>query len=708
MAVKRFTATADTTVTNAFLEDLMTRATGANLGLSDSLEVYSIYGQASSSFGSGYSSELSRILLKFPVLTSDDGRNSIQAQRASGSIPVSGSVTFYFKLYNVAHHETLATNPKFNIFAVSSSWQEGRGMDLDTYEDKTFDGEGANWINANGNAAAATATIKIVGSNASTIDDGSPPSITLTSTDGTERTYAFQNGGSYANGASAGDTTVRWYGTDGSASTQGGMAALLKTAIEGSAGHNGKLTVALSTVTNTNDTLTITQATKGIGGNLAIPAVTNGNASDLTVNGAIVATKFVDGNGPWANVGGDYHTGSVDADLNSAIMYDQTLPLGNEDIEVDITHLVERWIRADPGYSNYGIGVFLTSSQEAYLSSSTGADLPRVPPDNGGSMSIVSGGIPHNLEGAKTSYYTKKFSSRGSEYFFKRPVIEARWDSSIKDDRGSFYYSSSLASPSENLNTIYFYNYFRGQLRNIPLTSGQTDNNLFYVSFFSGNLDNTEPTGTALLLVDDKTHVNAASTNMQAVTGGYASPGIYSASVSMTAAATPLNKIFDVWWKGATNDHVSSSTAVHYYTGSFEPQKLDASPIAPYTQYASSITNLRDLYRNIETARFRVYTRRKDWAPTIYTKATSIAEVNIVESGSYEVYRIVDDLKVLPFGTGSLLHTRMSFDASGSYFDLDMDMFEPGYMYGIRLSYYNNSVRSWVEQPETFKFRVEK
>jgi len=28
-------------------------------------------------------------------------------------------------------------------------------------------------------------------------------------------------------------------------------------------------------------------------------------------------------------------------------------------------------------------------------------------------------------------------------------------------------------------------------------------------------------------------------------------------------------------------------------------------------------------------------------------------------------------------------------------------------MYGIRLSYYNESVGSWVEQPNKFKFRVE-
>ena len=52
----------------------------------------------------------------------------------------------------------------------------------------------------------------------------------------------------------------------------------------------------------------------------------------------------------------------------------------------------------------------------------------------------------------------KRFFGRGSEYFFKRPVIEARWDDTVKDDRGNFYFSSSRAPAADNLNTIYFYN----------------------------------------------------------------------------------------------------------------------------------------------------------------------------------------------------------------------------------------------------------
>ena len=73
-----------------------------------------------------------------------------------------------------------------------------------------------------------------------------------------------------------------------------------------------------------------------------------------------------------------------------------------------------------------------------------------------------------NLSGSTETWYTKKFFGRGSEFFFKRPTIEAVWDSSIKDDRGNFYASSSLLPAEENERTIYLYNAIGGRLRDIP------------------------------------------------------------------------------------------------------------------------------------------------------------------------------------------------------------------------------------------------
>ena len=42
MSILRYTASLDNTITNAFEENLTTRGTGSNMGLADTLEVFSI------------------------------------------------------------------------------------------------------------------------------------------------------------------------------------------------------------------------------------------------------------------------------------------------------------------------------------------------------------------------------------------------------------------------------------------------------------------------------------------------------------------------------------------------------------------------------------------------------------------------------------------------------------------------------------------
>ena len=135
MGIKRYIANADNTITNAFDATLVTRGTGSNMGASDILEVFSIYGQTSGA--SGYSSEESRILVNFPVST-------INSDRSSGYIPASGSVNFVVKLYNAEHSSTTPTEFTMTVAPISRSWNEGFGLDMDEYKDLGV----SNWISA--------------------------------------------------------------------------------------------------------------------------------------------------------------------------------------------------------------------------------------------------------------------------------------------------------------------------------------------------------------------------------------------------------------------------------------------------------------------------------------------------------------------------------------------------------------------------------
>ena len=70
----------------------------------------------------------------------------------------------------------------------------------------------------------------------------------------------------------------------------------------------------------------------------------------------------------------------------------------------------------------------------------------------------------------------------------------------------------------------------------------------------------------------------------------------------------------------------------------------------------------------------------------------------------YQVERVSDGLSVIEYGTGSLNHTRLSYDVSGSYFDLDIGMLEADNSYQIKFVYLING--SYVEQSEAFRFNV--
>ena len=53
MAIKRYFANKDNTITNAYKADLTTRGTGSNMGASDILESFVLFGQATSSANVG-------------------------------------------------------------------------------------------------------------------------------------------------------------------------------------------------------------------------------------------------------------------------------------------------------------------------------------------------------------------------------------------------------------------------------------------------------------------------------------------------------------------------------------------------------------------------------------------------------------------------------------------------------------------------------
>ncbi len=310
----------------------------------------------------------------------------------------------------------------------------------------------------------------------------------------------------------------------------------------------------------------------------------------------------------------------------------------------------------DKGYENLSLDV--TSMAEEWLASNF---------SNYGFCIKLTG----SQEDSLSSWYVKKFFARGSEFVMQRPVIEARWDASTLDDRTDFYASSSLATAAENANIIYLFNRSRGTLRNIPGMTGP-----IYVKLW-----------------DDRISGSAVGS---VITGGLTSvTGVYTASVTVDTTASVL---YDRWYNAAL------STC--YATGSIDVNVLAASFDNRTTRYVASMPGLQNIYSEDEVVRLNLFTRERNWTPTIYSVSTADTEFSVIKNVYYKVRRVIDDFVVVDYLTGSN-ETRLSYGVSGSYFDLDMSIFQTGYMYEI--SYLHLKPDSKYEElNQRFRFRVEK
>jgi len=731
MAIKKYYANKDNTISNAFKSNLTTRATGANMGLSDILETFSIYGQASAT-----STELERILIQFPI-------NEVSLDRTRGIIPAAGSVNFYLNMYNAPHNQTTPREMELAVLPISSSWQEGTGLDMDNYKDVTTDGLGSNWINSAANTPWAAAggdyltspaysQIFPVGDEDLEIDItplveqwiaggianyGVGVHLTSSQESYYEKFFpresvqldgqGFLSGSAQEMQLTGVSSISMWVNPDSIGSSRylafwqnpGGI-SFGRAIYMNSAGqlvYSRKYTGQSSYTSTTALTaaswfhIVLTDLGDNTTPILYIDGSTDSFSSTTVGAGSTPAADFdmfaiggsrVGESNNWLGLIDDVaYYNKILTPTEITELYNSGCPANLSSLST-ATDLSNWWVYGDDPRDEIKLGtppteasvfdrigtinLFATGSGDMTIVTGTCSGQNGTVPDNSG------GQVTNNL-GAKESYYTKKFFGRGSEFFFKRPTIEAVWDSSIKDDRGNFYASSSLLPAEENNRTVYLYNAIGGRLRNIPAVgTGE-----IYVKVYSSASAGSLLTPTA-------------------ITGGYVSTGIYSASFSLD---TTQETVHDRWFAAGLD--------TCYHTGTIGIKNHAAIGYSPYPNYVTNLTNLRSSYYTHETNRFKFYVRQKDWSPTIYTVASKKTDTLIIESGSYQIHRITDNLIAIPYNTGSDRGTEMSFDVSGNYFDLKMDLLEPGYSYGIKVAFYDETVDSYIEQSYMWKFRVE-
>lgn len=111
------------------------------------------------------------------------------------------------------------------------------------------------------------------------------------------------------------------------------------------------------------------------------------------------------------------------SDYLQTLTSSQHFDLGNEDLEVDITSLVNAWLTGNL-------------------------------PANGLLVKMSD-----TCESNTVTYYKKSFHGRETKYVDRLPLIEARWSNFSSDNRNNFYYNES--------NNLYLYNFVKGQYKNL-------------------------------------------------------------------------------------------------------------------------------------------------------------------------------------------------------------------------------------------------
>lgn len=286
--------------------------------------------------------------------------------------------------------------------------------------------------------------------------------------------------------------------------------------------------------------------------------------------------------------------------------------------------------------------------------------------------SWLSGTVPNNGLGVMmtasiesdavyTDYYQKKFYSRQTSFEDRAPYIEVRTNDFIRDDRSNMQWGRS--------GTLFLYNLVGGEFANLP-----------------GNFVTVAIADASGVL----THLTASSVRT----------GIYSASFALPTGTFSADRpysgsiFYDRWGSGS----------FAFKTGSFTQQDPDTTTGIVYNPLTARIRNFNDEYLPEESPVLEVVFRKKPVTLSVVQTASLVQIPYIIESAYYAIENDSTRERVIPFGTGSQQHTRLSYGASGNNFRLFMSNLHAGNAYRIIFLVNENGRQQVIDNG--LKFRV--
>ncbi len=747
MSIRRYSASKDNTISSAFKVNLSDRGLTSNMGSSDILEIFSIFGQASSS-----SIEQSRVLVQFPV-------SEIYSDRQSGKIPASGSVTFKLKMFNAEHNQTVPEGITMSVIPLVKPWSEGSGLDMEGY----LDIGPSNWTSASSTQTWQTlggdflssdyiSTASIALSSSQFLEQGfedvdvdispfveqmiineagnsvpasgsiifnetRPPQVgsvfKIYSYNGDYRVFQFSN----ASGSS-GNTTFVVTGSTAASSSANLINAINNSSISSSiaaTGQGGDLTASLSQRVATFYGNTIISSSVDAA-TASVSSFTGGNGG---LNyGFIVKLSETQEDGSSQR---SYYTKKFFARSSHHQLERPVIEVQWDDSLKDDRGNITKSSSLAPAADNLN-NIYLYNKQRSGL-----ADIPNTSsnlvvqfvPKIGSSPVTITGDTTENnyVSASKhsTGIYKAQFAYDGTEsslhdiWKIHQEAVSAT--ATIMVDTSALGTDTIILTNADDTTVTLTAAALGG---GNPSTATQINTSLISnandaATQLKASLDAATTAGTLKMTVSSIT--NNSSGNPRVISLTQATAGV-AGNKAFSGTLVSGNKLI-------INNTSSSTQGTVSFLGGIDLKYTDVVTGSSFTilpdgsnnyykipEYLTNVTNLKSSYKKDEQATFRVYTRNKNWQPNIYTVATKNAQVDTIRDAYYRIKRSVDDRVIVDYSTGSSpSYSSLSYDISGSYFDLDMSILEPNYLYEISFLYKDGL--DYVEQKEKFKFRVD-
>lgn len=246
----------------------------------------------------------------------------------------------------------------------------------------------------------------------------------------------------------------------------------------------------------------------------------------------------------------------------------------------------------------------------------------------------LTGGIANNglmikmptvYESGSNELYVKKFFSRHSHVPERFPSIQCLWDSDVyQDDRNNMKYLVD--------GNLFFYNKVNGILTDLPYS--------LFVDIFDGN----------------NTFYGTLSASRMEV-------GIYkSNALNLTLPNSPFR---DQWRDNQINNTI-------YYTDRFSAYYGTGSNSIRSSDVVVTLPNLKPVYRQGEITFVKVFAREKDYKPAIRRSGSVEPSPICFKDSYYEISNAETEEVIVPFSTGSVKFSKLSYDKEGNYFKFNM------------------------------------